>query len=202
MAYLSGPTFTQRGGSLVTRRDYVAALDALELAMPGYRFCHDRSTEGGIRMLDFPGYRWGRRDLLFLLCVLHRCLRRRCPPPELVLAVKAFIGPVDCFFAGMGRDSPYKVMRFHGFAWPWVDEASRHRWAQDGTTPLTRGAGALHTCLKAFRGAPPWTAEEVEQVCRVLQRVWGVVPEYWRPGRPFVTQRLRRALLKSRGLYM
>lgn len=199
MAYLSGPTFTRhRGSSLLTRRGYVAALDALEVAMPGYRFCHDRSSEGGIRMLDFPGYRWGRRDLLLLLCVMRRCLRRCLP--EVARAVKAFIGPVDCFFADIGHDSPYKVVRMHGLSWPRVHEASRLRWAEDDAL-LTEGSGTLHTCLKAFRDAPPWTAQEVEQLCQVLWRVWGVVPEYWRPGRSFVTQRLRRELLRSRGHY-
>lgn len=198
MAYLSGPTLrllpTNRQP---TRRDFCTLLTRLETDMPGYRFCHDASSKGGVRMLDYPGYRWGRKDLLLLLCILRRCFKRSCL--EAMEAVKDFIGPVDCFFAGIGKDSPYKVMRLHGLEWPRVNSSSRRLWAND-VSPLFRG-GRLPTCLKAFRGAPPWTRAELETFCAAMYDTWNTAPEWWRPGRAFVTNRMAADLKKSRGFF-
>lgn len=195
MAYLSGPTFVAKRCD-VHRRDFVALLNRLEFDMPGYQFELDNSAEGGIVITSFPGYHWGHKDLVFLLSILRRCLRRCCPIVSKI--VKDFLSYPSW---GYDSDSPYKVIRMHGLHWPGIiHDQSRRHWATSHECLLNQG-DKVYTCLKAFQKAPPWTADELERLCIAFEHVLGLEPEYWRRGRSFVTRSMQKRLKESQGNY-
>ena len=197
MAYMSGPTFMRRNGE-PTRADFVAAIKDLEGELPGYHFCCDRSVEGGIRMLNYPGYQAAVDDVTRMQCIIRRAMLNKCCFSVMRL-IHEYIGPVCYGFADMGRNSPYKALRMHGLNWTLVSgaqELERTLWQHD-TTPIVRGR-AVYTTLKAFRGAPKWTAHELETICGALHRNLGLVPEWWSSRRPnYITGALRAKLLKD-----
>jgi hypothetical protein len=80
--------------------DYWHCLQRLNDAMPGYLFGADWSCEGGIRMLQYPGYVWGAKDWSFIACVLFAKLGRRL---ELILSVRQHMSVAGC---SMNDDDP------------------------------------------------------------------------------------------------
>lgn len=172
-----------------TRSDFVLAMDDLEEALPGYRFGCEERSEGGLRILHYPGYRPGRRDVTWLLCVLRRWMGG-FSSPTLMKIMFQYVGPLTSSHGAFGRDSPYKSIRMFGLAWPGVSggcERERTLWRHDQTE-------IFRTCIVDFRlqahwGAPKWSDKELSTVCDVFHRRLGLRNGLW--GKKKVTKAKR-----------